>query len=142
LARALKAFHYAKELLLRERGDPRTVLAATLLRDVFTDSTAGDQTDPAGGSLKVKQILHDLGVDASTIAGICEILAGRQAGRDVDSIEYRLVHDAHALNELASQVISSDPGQLADAIRSQLSTEAAKQWAGKWLVARGQTGNP
>ncbi len=136
LARSLKAFHYAKELLVREPADPRTVLAAVLLFDVFTGAGADVPADSAGQPEKAAQILQDLGVEASVVARVCEILACCAAGGDLDCVEFRLVRDAHALNTLASQAISRDPRELADAIQSQLSTEAAKNWAGKWLINR------
>ena len=140
LARSLKTFHYARQLLATESGDPRIVLAATLLLDVFTGSAAEGQAGSAGSPDKVRQILQGLGVDASAVASICEILARCQTGRDLDSSEYRIVRDAHALSDLASHVSTTDPGELAGRIESQLSTEAAKRWAGKWLLARAPTG--
>ncbi len=141
LARSLKAFHYAKELLAKEGGDPRSVLAATLLWDLYRGAEDAGHAHADRGADRVPQILQDLGVEASVAADICELLDCYQTGRDPDRYELYIVQDAHTLNDLATRLTSTAPDELAKKIESQLKTKAARRWAGKWLTGRARAGH-
>jgi hypothetical protein len=131
LARSLTAFQYARELLLTEGGDPRVILAASLLLELCQEETetpasSGPRTAKAKGRAKATQILHDVGLDEDTIEYVCRLLESYCTGQDVDAIEFRVVQDAGTLTKLAEADRASDPDTLQQALNSQLRTAAAK----------------
>lgn len=134
LARSLKIYHYAKELVPKTPADPRITLAAALLsglcpRDAPQPTSATDR-----GAHLAQQILIEAGVDETTTARVQEILLFHQAGETLESPEFQIVHDAHVLNDLAAQILETDAADLAGEIEARLITEAAQAWAGKWCV--------
>lgn len=61
VALALSTFQYARELLSVEGGDPRIVLAAALLLETISDSSAD-----GGCQVEAKRILEEIELDADT----------------------------------------------------------------------------
>jgi hypothetical protein len=136
LARSLKVYHYAKELVPKLPADPRITLAAALLSGLCVRSLDEPQTATADGSDKAQQILQEIGVDENTTARVHEILACYETGKVLDCVEFHIVHDAHTLDTLAAQVLTTEAPELAEAIETRLVTKAAKAWAGKWCQGR------
>jgi hypothetical protein len=126
LARALTAFQHARELLLSEGGDPRVILASSLLLDLPADPT------------KATQILQDAGLDEDTIANVCHLLESYRAGRDLDMIEFRVVQDADTLTKLAEGDGPGDPEKLQEVVTRRLKTSAAKAKARSLYTPRSQ----
>jgi hypothetical protein len=136
LTRSLKTYHYAKHLVGQEGGNPRIVLAAALLLEACASQAAAPQPDESQASSSARKMLDQAGVDADTIVGVCDAIAGQQAGREPVSHESRILCDAVALHTLSRTLRTATAKELADAIETQLTTSAAKQWAEKWLAAR------
>ena len=135
LTHSLKVFHYAKELVSKQGGDPRVVLAAALLLDVAVSdaTTEGETRAPS----RAKQILDEIGADADTIERVCHIVGSHQAGTELDTIEFMIVRDADTLARLAKEGPGDDLNRLAKYIEKQLKTDAAKQKARALLQAEG-----
>jgi len=138
LARALRSFHYARELLRAEGGDPRVVFAASLLLYVVESpaQTSGASAPGAGAarrSARAEEVLRsmDVGLDEDTIACVARLIERFQAGRDLDTIEFRVVHDAHILTQLAAADLPTDPDSVEDLIANRLKTPAARSKARK-----------
>ncbi len=132
LTRTLKVFHHARQLVFSEGGDPRVVLAAALLRDVGATDRATGQAGAAEGPAKARQILQDIAADEETIRSVCEIVAAHEAGRQLDSIESRIVRDAGTLAAFAAEGYGDDPDEQLRTLTRELTTDAAKEWAQKW----------
>jgi len=142
LARALRSFHYARELLRAEGGDPRVVFAACLLLYVAearaeASGASATRGDEARRSTNVAQILRsrDVGLDEDTMASVDRLVGSLRAGRDLDTIEFRVVHDAHTLTQFAAADLSTDPDPLGDLIANRLKTAAARSKARKLYQA-------
>jgi len=122
VARALSTFQYAKELLSAEGGDPRIVLAAALLLETGTDGPAdGDRQAEA------KRILEEIGLDADTLACVCNLLRCHSAGDDLDTVEFKIVSDARSLAALAAARGESDREGIGSPVKQKLRTEAGKR---------------
>jgi HD superfamily phosphodiesterase len=135
-ALALKAFYHAKELVSQEGGDPRMVLAAALLLGIGGSSSDTNQAPETGGLQKVQQILQVAGADEQTINRICEFIEAHLSGNRPDSIESRIVRDAARLAKFSADGAGHDVDELDKAVRSQLSTESAKNKVRGWLQTR------
>jgi len=136
LARALRSFQYAREFLLTEGGDPRVIFAASLLLHVAEAHAQTTRSSESGAgeaqrSTKATQILRsaDVGLDEDTIACVGQLIESFHAGRELDTIEFRVVQDAHTLTQLAAADLSTDPESLKDTITNRLKTHAAKSKA-------------
>ncbi len=129
IARALAVFQHAKGLAAKEGGDPRVVLAAALLLEAGLPGPGLEATAPGMGPAKARQILGEIGADEATTQHVCRILAGCQGGEEIDTIEFKIVHDADALAGLAASGLAGERGKLETIIRQQLKTETAKERA-------------
>ena len=136
LARALRSFQYAREFLLTEGGDPRVIFAASLLLHVAEAHAQTTRSSESGAgeaqrSTKATQVLRsaDVGLDEDTIACVGQLIESFHAGRELDTIEFRVVQDAHTLTQLAAADLSTDPESLKDTITNRLKTPAAKSKA-------------
>jgi hypothetical protein len=132
LRHSLKVYHFARQLVPSEGGNPRIALAAALLLDVAGGPSNTQQTDALLGPHAPKSILGEIGADEETINRVCEITRSFHTGNSIDCIEFRIVRDADTLALLSSQVLTTTPDEWTDVIENRLFTEAAKQWARKW----------
>jgi hypothetical protein len=122
VARTLSTFQYARELLAAEGGDPRIVLAAALLLEAVTDSSAhGDRQAEA------KRIMDEVGLDADTVACVCNLLRCHSAGDDLDTVEFRIVSDARSLAALAEARGRRNGERISGPVARRLRTEAGRQ---------------
>jgi hypothetical protein len=120
LAQAMAAFQHAKELVVKEGGDPRVVLAAALL--LGSDGGAAFQGPSSHPDPEPRRILDQVGLDGPTTDRICQIVEACQQGRVVDAVEFRVAGDAAALAKLAS----SAPEVRAEELAGRLRTETAR----------------
>jgi hypothetical protein len=111
MARAVTIFRFAKELVVQEGGDPRVVLAAALLLE---------------SAAKARGILRGIGMDEPTIERVCEIVETSRMGRELETIEFKVVWDSDLLARLAAQIADADPQKPQGAIAHRLKTEAGK----------------
>jgi hypothetical protein len=127
-------FQHARELLSAEGGDPRIVLAASLLLEI-----AVDRPDPGGrtaaevvgrdSAARARKVLGEIGLDANTIECVCHVIHGYWTGAELDTVEFNVVSDAHALTELASACAAHDRSPMANRLQQRLRTEAGRRKA-------------
>ena len=100
-ARALMVFQHAKELVSREGGDARVVLAAALLLETGREppgqgpEAASPPTGRTEGPSRARQVLQRIGLDHQPIEHVCHIIESHASGTAIDSIEFRIVRDSH-----------------------------------------------
>jgi len=197
IARALMVFRQASELLSKEGGDPRIIVAAALLLEIGTDRprhvggsadvvagsadvvagsddvvagsddvvaglltephsgvrdprrTRGLLTEPHSGvrdprltrppgetpaTAKARQILEDVGLDHDTTDCVCHVLDSRRMGKQLDTIEFRVVSDSEFLAKLAAaKNAGGNPDRLLELAEGRLKTESGKQRARRLL---------
>jgi hypothetical protein len=102
VARALLAFQHARELLAEQGGDPRTILAAAVLLAAGVDRrdprrSAGPDVPNTGGMPVATRILREIGFEEDTIGCVCRIAEAHRTGRELDTIEFKVVSDANVL---------------------------------------------
>lgn len=112
IARSMRAFHFAREIVPTEGGNPRVVLAAALLFDVSPE--------------RAEAILRHIGADDDTVRATCEILAALQGENDLDTLERRVVHDAVVLAQLASEGPGADLASLLARMKTKTGKSRAK----------------
>lgn len=117
LAQAMAAFQHAKDLVAKEGGDPRVVLAAALLLGC-NGGSAGQEPSSQAQS-EPRRILDEVGLDGPTTDRVCQIVEACQRGDIVDAIEFRVVGDAAALARLASAAPEVSAEELAGRLRTE-----------------------
>lgn len=141
IARALAVFQHARELLAKEGGDPRIILAAALLVELAADPRettppAERQTTKTSGPSAVRRILDDSGLDKDTVECVYRILDSYQTGRELDTLEFRVFRDADTLARLAAENRPDDPGTLRDMLDQRLKTAAGRARAKALFLSR------
>ena len=140
IARALMVFRQASELLSKEGGDPRIIAAAALLLEIGMDRprhAPESALKPPGetpGTVKARQILEDVGLDQDTTDCVCHVLDSRRMGKQLDTIEFRVVSDSEFLAKLAAaKDAGGDPHRLLELAEGRLTTESGRQRARRLL---------
>ena len=140
ITHSLLVLDRAQELLSREGGDPRVVLAAALLHDIGIPeaerkhgSVAGEHQEAEGPPI-ARRIMEEIGFDEDTIEQVCRIVGSHHSGGDVDTTEFRIVWDADRLMEVPEEFFSYEGERLKGIIDRVFRTESGKQKAFKMLV--------
>ena len=137
---ALLVLDRAQELLRREQGDPRVVLAAALLHDIGIPeaerrhgSSAVEHQEAEGPPI-ARRILEELGMDEDTIEHVCRIVGSHHSAGDIDTHEFRIVWDADRLMEVPEEFLRYDGERLQGIIDRVFRTESGRLQAHKTLV--------
>jgi hypothetical protein len=115
-------FQYARELLSAEGGDPRIVLAASLLLE-----TVGGQPAAEDRAAEAKRVLEGIGLDEDTIGCVCHVLTCYWAGEDLDTVEFKIVSDSRALAMRGTARSESAREGDDRTVKQELRTEAGRQ---------------
>jgi hypothetical protein len=129
LAHAVSVYQYARDLVAKEGGDPRVVLAAALLLHTGSSRSAVPSSQPGVTSAKARNLLHDIGLDETLIERVCQIIDDYQAGRDRDTCEYKVVCDSDGLARRGADYLKSPPEKQLNFIKYLLKTAAGKEKA-------------
>jgi hypothetical protein len=135
LANALLVFQHAKQLMEREGGDPRVILASAVsmsfIPDVPTnrDSTADEPTCLLAGSISLRQFLQQVGLGGDTIRGVCQLIWTYRTDSARNTLELKIVSDADRLAQLTGQNRGIAPDDLESVIQRDLHTSTGKQRA-------------
>ena len=135
LARAWLVFQHAKQLLEREGGDPRVILAAAVLLQFIPNDpaswepTADGSTCLLAGSSSAKQILQHVGFDGDTIGQVCQLIWAYRTTKERNTLELKIVSDADRLTQLSGDDGGITPEGLEDIVQRDLHTSAGKQRA-------------
>lgn len=156
LAHSLLVFQHARELLSKEGGDPRVVLAAGLL----LEGEKGDRSNlckapfgpsrpigpvpffhagsAAGETPRLVEILRGAGLDEQTVGRVAAILDALRQRGDLDTPEFAVVCDADLLARLTARRDRFD--RLPDQLERQLKTPAGRQRARAMFSPGGHAG--
>jgi hypothetical protein len=129
LGQAVTVYQHARDLVAKEGGDPRVVLAAALLLQTARSEAASPPVEGSGSSAKARTFLQALGLDESLIEPVCQIIEGCQEGRDLDTCEYKVVWDSDGLARLGAEYLKGAPAKQANSIKQSLKTKAGKEKA-------------
>jgi hypothetical protein len=97
---ALAVLDYAERIQSAEEGDPFVVKASAILHDIGIHqaerkygSSAGKYQEIEGPPI-AEGILKRYNVSAETIEHISRIIANHHSGKDIDTMEFRIIWDA------------------------------------------------
>lgn len=100
ITHAFSVLDEAEQILRREGGDPRVVVAAALLHDIgireaerVHRSSAAKFQEKEGPPI-ARRIMEEIGFDEETIEHVCRIVGSHHTGGDIDTPEFRIVWDA------------------------------------------------
>ena len=140
ITHALLVLDRAQELLRREEGDPRVVLAAALLHDIGIPeaerrhgSAAAEHQETEGPPI-ARRIMEEVGMDEDTIEHVCRIVSSHHSAGDIDTQEFRIVWDADRLMEVPEEFLRYDRERLQGIIDRVFRTENGRLKAYKTLV--------
>ncbi|MBI2505217.1 MAG: HD domain-containing protein [Candidatus Latescibacteria bacterium] len=134
ITHSLLVLDLAQDLMRREGGDPRVVLAASLLHDVGIPAaehkygTADGAQQEAEGPPVARRILEGLGFEEEAIAQVCRIVGSHHRG-DLDTPEFRVVWDADHLMEVPAGFRSLNRNRLRAIIDRVFRTASGRQRA-------------
>jgi hypothetical protein len=135
LTRAVAVYQHARDLVLKEGGDPRIILAAALLLGMGTPEFAAPQDSGTESVSRARRILQRIGLDESTVDRVCQVVDSCRRGRELDTDEFRVVWDAATLANLSAEKLHGRPQKRRDDIEDSLKTEAGKGKARSLLQA-------
>jgi hypothetical protein len=141
LTHALKVYHYSKQFVAKEGGNPRVTLAAALLLGVDASGSEVQGMDRASSRSRAEEILGRLGADEDTINKVRTLLNTHASQGDLDWTEYRVIRDADTLAELTAEGPGDSPQKLATIIDKRLDTGSAKDMARKLFRVSSATGD-
>jgi HD domain len=135
ISHAMSVLGYAKQILAEEGGDPVVVIAAAILHDIGIHqaeqkygSSAGKYQEIAGPPI-ARAILEQTDLTERTIDHICRIVGSHHSGRDIDTIEFRVVWDADWLVN-----INGEYGHLGDKEKAKLIAKVCRTPTGLKLA--------
>jgi hypothetical protein len=142
IGRAGRVARYAERIGKAEKGNLAVILSAAYLRGIGsvaaerTHGSAAPGDVEAQGSAAARDILAGLGAREELIAEVCDIIARRGSRRSGESVNFQVVHDADALEDLDEQTKNGalDVGQLAERIEHSFLTAAGRQAARETLL--------
>ena len=134
---ALKVTQYAKLLLKEEAGKPEVVIPATLLHDIGIHeaerkygSAAGPYQEQEGPPIACT-IMKELGIDESIIKEVCSIIGNHHSPGKINTLNFKVLHDADWLVNLSDEYDCSDKEKLLRIINKIFLTSSGKKMAKK-----------
>lgn len=142
IGRAGRLARYAERIGKAEKGNLAVILMAAYLLDIgrlSAESAPGSDAagrTGAGGLIVAREILIKLGAREELIAEVCGIIAQQRPPQAGDSINFRAVCDADALERLeaAQKNQPLDAGELAARIEGSFLTASGRQAARETLL--------
>jgi hypothetical protein len=130
----------AQDILRREEGDPRVVLAAAVLHDIGVPeaerkhgSSEATYQEVEGAAI-ARRIMEELGMREESIDHVCRIVRSHHSADDLDTPEFRIVWDADRLEEVPEGFDKQSKSRLIAIIDEVFRTETGKQLAHKRFV--------
>jgi hypothetical protein len=142
IGRAGRVARYAERIGKAEKGNLAVILTAAYLLDV-RDPAAEDSSEAvpakhpgAAEPSAAREILTRLGAREELIAEVCGIIALHRSSRTGDSINFRAVYDADALETLETEHKQGavDAGAMAERIEGSFLTASGRQAARETLL--------
>ena len=139
ISHALAVLERAEEILRREPGDPRVVLAAAVLHDIGIQEAEKKHGSSAGrfqeleGPAIAERIMKELGLDLETIDRVLTIVAnhhsGGNKGPEVVTDEFKVLWDADWIVNITDEYPDFDREKLGKLIDKVFKTETGGQIA-------------
>lgn len=144
IGRAGRVARYAERIGKAEKGNLAVILSAAYLHDIGRAAAergrgdAAPESREADGPAVAREILAKLGAREDLIAEVCDIIARQGRPRSGDSVNFRVVHDADALENLDEEHKNGalDAGRLAERIEHSFLTAAGRQTARETLLSQ------
>lgn len=130
LEQALEVLDLAEELVSAEGGEPKVVIAATLLSELLRVSPSG-QDDRAA---LARKILVELGTEAEVVDEVCRLIQDTPGGEEPGNVNLRILGDARTMVKLGERRALLDKSALERLIDSKLTTEAGRRLARQRLL--------
>ena len=137
---AISVFEYAGEILKKEGGDPKVVAAAALLHDIGIKEAERKHGSSAAkyqeieGPMIAEGIMKDLDLDTETIGHVSRIVGSHHSGRDIDTVEFRIVWDADWIDNIPDVYDVKEKDKLKKEIERLFKTKTGRDIAeGKYL---------
>ncbi|MFC1538357.1 HD domain-containing protein [Candidatus Latescibacterota bacterium] len=132
ISHALSVLAYAEELHGIEGGDRDVVTAAAVLHDIGIHeaerkygSTAGKYQEIEGPPI-ARRIMEELGLGEELIFHVCRIVGSHHTGRDIDTIEFRILWDSDWLVNMPDEFPNASAEKLRSLFERIFRTESGK----------------
>lgn len=135
IGHALSVLDYARQIQEVEGGDPLVVKAAAILHDIGIHQAERKHGSSAGryqeieGPPIARDILTRCGISGSDIEHICKIVGSLHSGKDIDTIEFRIVRDADWLVNIPTELADCSDKVLRETIDKVFKTRTGLQIA-------------
>ncbi len=135
IGHALTVYAHARELVRKEGGDPRVVLAAAVLHDIGIQEAERKHGSAAGRHQEIegppiaRKIMEDMGVEAETIEHVCRIIASHHSAKGIDTPEFRILWDSDWLVNLPGEYPGADQDELESVVERIFKTDAGREKA-------------
>jgi len=144
---AMRVLDYAEQLLAREGGEPRIVIAAALLHDIGIPAaerkhgSSAPKYQELEGPPIARAILQREGFKPADIDHICRIVGSHHSAGDVDTLEFRIVYDADWLVNLPEACAQADADELEKAVGRIFRTQTGRELARRLYIGREARGD-
>jgi hypothetical protein len=127
---ALEVLDVAEELVSAEGGEPKAVIAATLLSGLLRVSPSGQDDQSA----LARKILVELGTEVEVVDEVCRLIRDVSPGDEPGNVNLRILQDARTVIRLGERRALLEKSALERLIDSKLTTEAGRRLARKRLL--------
>jgi hypothetical protein len=142
IGRASRVARYAERIGKAEKGNLAVILSAAYLHDIGSvaeehgHGSAAPEHPEAERTAVAREILSKLGAREELIAEVCDIIARHRRAQAGDSVNFKVVYDADALENWDEEHKNGalDAGQLAERIEHSFLTAAGRQAARETLL--------
>lgn len=137
ITHALAVLDYAEQIQAAVGGDPLVVKAAAILHDIGIvkalekhGSSAAKYQELEGPGI-AKEILEKHELSDELIENICKIIANHHSGKNIDTLEFRIVWDADWLVNFPEEHSDLDGEKTGEVIEKLFKTPKGKEIATK-----------
>ena len=132
ISHALDVLGYAEYLQGIEGGERDVVVAAAVLHDIGIQeaerkhgSSAGKYQEIEGPPI-ARRIMEEIGLDSDIIDHVCRIVGSHHTGRDIDTLEFRILWDADWLVNIPDEFPGIGTEKLKSLIDRVFKTDVGK----------------
>jgi len=135
ISHALAVLERAEEILAKEKGNPKVVLAAAVLHDIGIQEAENKHGSSSGrfqeieGPPIAEKIMKEMNLDADTIDHVKKIVANHHSAKGIDTPEFRIVWDADWLVNIPETHPDISKGELKALIDKVFKTKTGKKKA-------------
>lgn len=130
VGQALEVLDLAEELVSAEGGEPKVVIAATLLSELLRVSPSGQEDQIA----LARKILVELGTEAEVVDEVCKLIQDPPRGNEPGTVNLWILQDARTMIKLGERRALLEKSALERLIDSKLTTAAGRRLARQRLL--------